>query len=146
MSKSLILAVEEVKIRDAILLTQSLWNAGEGGGYKDGYFLMQTGVVHEGEAAMWSCEVCHVHRLSLGDFSWNLSSWLKDLFVFHTSCSPACGNINKPSPEEVPYFDHSFMLPKSLSWADPASDFSFHTESLILALLFPISVLHWDLK
>lgn len=107
---------------------------------------MQTGVVHKGEAAMWSCEVCHVHRLSLGDFSWNLSSWLKDLFVFHTSCSPACGNINKPSPEEVPYFDHSFMLPKSLSWADPASDFSFHTESLILALLFPISVLHWDLK
>lgn len=107
---------------------------------------MQTGVVHEGEAAMWSCEVCHVHRLSLGDFSWNLSSWLKDLFVFHASCSPACGNINKPSPEEVPYFDHSFMLPKSLSWADPASDFSFHTESLILALLFPISVLHWDLK
>lgn len=63
-----------------------------------------------------------MQRLSLGDFSWNLLTWLKDLFVFHTSPSPTHGNVNKPSPEEVPYFDHSFILPENLSWADPASN------------------------
>lgn len=95
---------------------------------------------------MWSCEVCRVQRLSLGDFSWNLFRWPKDLFVFHASHSPTHGNVNKPSPEGVPYFDHSFVLPEKLSWADPAPNFSFHTESLILASAFPHSVLHRDLK
>lgn len=68
MSKSVFLAVEEVKITDGTtltrgcvksfwkkkLLSESFWNDDEGRN-KDGYFLMQTGVVHEGEAAMWSC-------------------------------------------------------------------------------------------
>ena len=61
------------------------------------------------------CETCHVQRLGLDRFSWNLLTWLKDLFVFNTLCSPTRDNINKPSLEEVTYFDHSSVLPESFS-------------------------------
>lgn len=67
------------------------------------------------EAATWSCEVRHVQRLRLYQFSSNLFTGLKDLFVSNTLCSPTRDNMNRASHEEVPYFDHSFMLPESFS-------------------------------
>lgn len=82
---------------------------------------------------MWSCEVSAMCRGSFWVIF--LFTWLKDLFVFHTS--PTHGNVNKPGPEEVPCFDHPFILPESLYWADPAPNFPFHIESSTLASAFP---------
>lgn len=80
-----------------------------------GFVFFRTGFAHVAEAAIWSCDPCHLQRLRLDHFAWNFFTRLKDLLVFNTLCSPTRDNINKPSLEKVTCFDHSFVLPASLA-------------------------------
>lgn len=111
MSKSLILAVEDVKIWDTTMLHKN---------HKTFGMTVKKGVTEMDSSPLkLSCprgRSSNVEqRLSLADFSWNLLTWLKDLFAFHTSRSPTRGNVNKPSPEKF----HALIISLSFLKVSP---------------------------
>lgn len=118
MSKSLILAVEDVKIWNATMLHKNHKTFGmtvkKGVSEMDSSpFKLSCPQGRSSNVELWS--LCHVQRLSLADFSWNLLTWLKDLFAFHTSRSPTRGNVNKPSPEKF----HALIISLSFLKVSP---------------------------